>query len=107
MCLEIVSAMRAFVWIVRFVLFVLLFGFAVKNDHVVDLHFFFGKQWHFPLVFIILVTFAVGALVGVTATIVSLLRQRYELSRLRKQITRTELAAEQAQGGVAHIPESS
>jgi len=99
--------MRAFVWFVRFILFVLLLGFAVKNDHVVDLHFFFGKQWHFPLVFIILVVFAVGALMGVTATITSLLRQRYELSRLHKRLARAELAAGQAQGEGAHLTDLS
>jgi len=82
--------MRAFVWCVRFVLFVLLFAFAVKNDHTVDLRFFFGKEWHFPLVFIILVSFAVGALMGVTATITALLRQQYDLSRLRKRLARVE-----------------
>jgi len=98
--------MRALVWFVRFVLFILLFGFAVKNDHVVDLHFFFGKLWSFPLVFIILVAFAVGALMGVTATITSLLRQRHEISRLRKQLSRAELAAEQASDEAARLPRS-
>ncbi|MDR1661973.1 MAG: LapA family protein [Azoarcus sp.] len=82
--------MRALVWFVRFVLFLFLFGFAVKNDHVADLYFFFGRQWHLPLVFIILVAFGIGALFGVTATITSLLRQRRELSRLRKQLARAE-----------------
>ncbi|MDR3214194.1 MAG: LapA family protein [Azoarcus sp.] len=93
--------MRALIWLVRFVLFLFLFGFAVKNDHVADLYFFFGRQWHLPLVFIILVTFGIGALLGVTATITSLLRQRREISRLRRQIER----AEQAAGEDAQMPE--
>ncbi|MCL2161828.1 MAG: LapA family protein [Betaproteobacteria bacterium] len=95
--------MRALVWIIRFLLFVLLFGFAVKNDHVVELRFFFGKSWSFQLVFIILVAFAVGALMGVTATITSLLRQRHEISRLRKQLARAEHAAEQASDDAARL----
>ena len=95
--------MRVLVWIIRFLLFLLLFGFAVKNDHVVELSFFFGKSWSFQLVFIILVTFAIGALIGVTATITSLLRQRHEISRLRKQLARAELAAEQASDDVARL----
>jgi len=102
---EIMLPMRALVWFVRFILFILLFGFAVKNDHVVDLHFFFGNQWRFQLVFIILVAFAVGALMGVTATITSLLRQRREISRLRKQLARAELAA--ASDETVHLSESS
>jgi len=100
--------MRALVWFVRFVLFVLLFGFAAKNDHAVALHFFFySEPWSFPLVFIILVAFSIGALMGVTATITSLLRQRREISRLNKQLTRAELAAEQAASEAARLPESS
>ena len=96
MCLEIILPMRALIWFVRFVLFVILFGFAVKNDHVVGLYFFFGRQWPLPLVFIILLAFAVGALMGVTATIASLLRQRREISRLSKQLARAEQAADAA-----------
>ena len=99
--------MRALIWFVRFVLFILLFGFAVKNDHVVDLHFFFGRQWPLPLVFIILVAFAVGALMGVTATIASLFRQRREISRLNKQLARAEIAAEQAVDDAARPAEPS
>ncbi|MCL2876160.1 MAG: LapA family protein [Betaproteobacteria bacterium] len=99
--------MRMLVWFVRFVLFLLLFGFALKNDHVVDLRFFFDRQWPFPLVFIILVAFAVGALMGVTATIASVLRQRREISRLGKQLARAKLAAEQASGDVVRVTGSS
>jgi uncharacterized integral membrane protein len=97
--------MRVLVWFVRLVLFILLFGFAIKNDHGVDLHFFLGKQWHFPLVFIILVAFAVGALLGVTATVASLLRQRHEIFRLRKQLARAERDAEQALEEATRPPE--
>ncbi|MCL1825348.1 MAG: LapA family protein [Betaproteobacteria bacterium] len=97
--------MRAFVWFVRLVLFALLFGFAVKNRESVDLYFFFGKQWSFQLIFIILVAFAVGALLGATATVTSLLRQRYEISRLRKQLARAELVAEQASDEPTRSPE--
>jgi len=62
----------------------------------VGLYFFFGRQWPLPLVFIILLAFAVGALMGVTATIASLLRQRREISRLSKQLARAEQAADAA-----------
>ncbi|THF65772.1 LapA family protein [Pseudothauera nasutitermitis] len=82
--------MRLVLWILRLLLFFLLFGFAVKNDHLVRLHFFFGAEWELPLVFVILVVFAGGALLGVTATFGSLLRQRREIGRLRRQLARTE-----------------
>jgi uncharacterized integral membrane protein len=97
--------MRTLVWFIRLVLFILLFGFAIKNDHGVDLHFFLGRQWNFPLVFVILAAFAVGALMGVTATVASLLRQRHEISRLRKQLARAERDAEQASEEATRPPE--
>lgn len=82
--------MRLVMWIFRLLLFFLLFGFAVKNDHLVGLHFFFGSSWQLPLVFVILAAFTAGALLGVTATFGSLLRQRREIGRLRRQLERTE-----------------
>lgn len=86
----IMPAMRAIMWFLRLLLFFLLFGFAIKNDHLATLNFFFGGQWQLPLVFVILVSFAAGALLGVTATFASLLRQRREISRLRRQLERAE-----------------
>jgi uncharacterized integral membrane protein len=75
--------MKWIMWFLRGVLFLFLFGFAVKNDQSVTLHFFFGAQWQLPLVFVILLFFAAGAVLGVTATLASLLRQRREIGRLR------------------------
>ena len=37
-------AMRAIIWVIRLLLFFLLFGFAIKNDQLVMLNFFFGSQ---------------------------------------------------------------
>lgn len=82
--------MRALMWFFRLLLFFLLFGFAVKNDHLANLYFFFGWQWQLPLVFVILLSFAAGALIGVTATFASLLRKHREIRRLRRQVERLE-----------------
>lgn len=81
--------MKWIMWFLRIILFLFLFGFAVKNDQLVTLHFFFGAQWQLPLVFVILLFFAAGAALGVTATLASLLRQRREIGRLqRTRVTR-------------------
>lgn len=80
--------MRLLIWVIRLLLFFLLFGFAVKNDQLVSLHFFLGSEWQIPLVFVILAAFAAGALLGVTATLASLLRKRREISRLRRDVAR-------------------
>lgn len=82
--------MRILMWILRVLLFLLLFGFAVKNDHLVMLNFFFGSEWQMPLVFVILAAFAAGAILGVTATFASLLRYRREIGRLRKAVGKLE-----------------
>lgn len=96
--------MRAIIWIIRLLLFVLLLGFAIKNDHLATLNFFFGGQWQLPLVFIILASFAAGALMGITATFASLMRQRREISRLRRQLEREREAAATPADGSVQIP---
>lgn len=80
--------MSILMWIFRIVLFLLLFGFAVKNDQLVDLKFFFGSDFQLPLVFVVLVSFAIGALLGVTSTFASLLRNRREIGKLRKELSK-------------------
>ncbi|MBR0566186.1 LapA family protein [Azoarcus sp. L1K30] len=93
--------MRVLMWFLRLLLFFILFGFAVKNDQLASLRFFFGSEWHLPIVFIILIAFAAGALLGVTATFGSLLRQRREISRLRKQLERAGRERAEARPPVA------
>jgi len=101
--------MRALMWFLRLLLFFLLFGFAVKNDHLADLHFYFGAQWQLPLVFIILLSFAAGALLGVTATFASLLLKHREINRLRRQLERLERDRSKAPAAApvadVHLPE--
>ncbi len=81
----IISGMRALIWVFRLFLFLLLFGFAVKNDDVVVLRFFFGAQWQVPLVLVILLFVTIGVLIGVTATLTTLYRQHREIGHLRDQ----------------------
>jgi len=95
--------MRILMWTLRVLLFLLLFGFAVKNDQLVTLYFFFGSEWQMPLVFVILAAFAAGAVLGVTSTFASLLRYRREIGRLRRDAAKLERsqrsAAKDAIGG--------
>ena len=53
--------------IVGFVLFVLFFGFALKNTQEVDLHFFLNYELRGPLVLMLLAFFVAGAALGVAA----------------------------------------
>jgi len=77
--------MKLLVWLLRGVLFVVLLGLAVKNSGVVTLHFFFDAAWSLPLVAVMLIAFAAGALAGLTAALGAWLRQRRELARLKRE----------------------
>jgi uncharacterized integral membrane protein len=101
--LGVVLPMRIVMWIFRLALFLVLFGFAVKNDQIVSLHFFFGNEWKLSLVFVILVAFAAGAVLGVTATFASLLRNRREIGRLRRDAAKAEKELRDAERATAVV----
>ena len=73
-------------WILRVALFIALLGFAVKNDQPVTLRYFFGYEWQSTLVIVLLMFFAAGAAVGVLSMFPSVLKQRREISRLKRDI---------------------
>jgi uncharacterized integral membrane protein len=75
--------MKILLWLLRGIVFIALFGLAVKNSGLVDLRFYLDGIWQAPLSVVILVAFAAGAAVGLTATVVTLVRQGRELRRLR------------------------
>lgn len=68
------------------VLFIVFFGFALKNTQEVSLVFFMGREIHGPLVLLLLAFFGVGAMLGVLAMIPTVFRHRRELTKLRKTI---------------------
>ena len=76
--------MKLIAWIFRGALFIALFGLAIKNSNLVELRFYLDGAWQAPLSVVILVAFAAGAAVGLTTTIVTLVRQGRELKRLRR-----------------------
>lgn len=77
--------MNILLWLLRAALFVLLLGFAVKNSSVVTLHFFFDAAWPLPLVAVMLLFFAAGAVAGLSAALGTFLRQRREILRLNQE----------------------
>lgn len=79
--------MKYLIWLLRALLFLLLLGFAVKNDEPVVVHYFFGYEWHASLVLVLLLFFAVGTAVGMLAILTNLLRQRKEISALKNELS--------------------
>lgn len=76
--------MRALTWAIRLAVFVVLVAFAAKNVDPVKLRFYFDLEVQAPLVLILLGAFALGALFGVAALIGKVLRQRREISILKR-----------------------
>ncbi len=81
--------MRYFNWVFRAALFLVLLGFAVKNDQSVTLRYFFGYEWQTSLVVVLLIFFAAGAAVGILSMLGNILQQRREITRLQKNVQLT------------------
>ncbi|MEA5097166.1 MAG: LapA family protein [Burkholderiaceae bacterium] len=73
--------------IIAAMLFVVFFGFALKNTHEVSLRFFMDYEWHGPLVLLLLAFLVVGAVLGVLAMTPTVFRYRRELSRQKNIIS--------------------
>jgi len=74
-------------WLLQMLIFIILLGFALKNGQPVTLHYFFGYEWQSTLVIVSLLFFAVGAGLGILATLGIWFRQRREISRLKREIS--------------------
>jgi lipopolysaccharide assembly protein A len=59
--------MRILSWVLRAIVFFVLFAFALNNQGPVVVHWFFGIDWQAPLVIVVLLAFAAGCAVGVLA----------------------------------------
>ena len=68
--------MRVFVWFIRAAIFFTLFAFALNNQHEAAIRWFFGQEWHAPMVFIVLGAFAFGCAFGAVAMVPSWWRHR-------------------------------
>ena len=85
--------MRYLSWAFRLLLFIVLFGFALKNSDPVSVRFYLGSQWDAPLVLVVLVFFGLGAAAGVAACFTYVYRQRGEILQLRKEVRGAKLTA--------------
>jgi uncharacterized integral membrane protein len=52
-------------WLLKAAIFFTLFAFALNNQQVVSVNFFFGTLWQAPLVLVVLATFTAGVALGV------------------------------------------
>ncbi len=98
--------MRYLIWSLRVLLFLLLLGFALKNDQPVVLRYFFGYEWQTSLVVLLLCFFTVGVVIGLLAMLGMLFRQRRELAAARRELQlKSKLAEIDAQRSPIQPPE--
>jgi putative membrane protein len=81
--------MQTVVWILRFLIVVILVWFAVKNAQLIAIQGLPGQSWEAPLVFILLVVFVAGVVIGLLAWVPTVVRQRREIGRLKKSIAQS------------------
>ena len=86
--------MRYLTWLLRAILFLLLLGFALKNDQPVVLRYFFGYEWQTSLVVALLCFFTLGVLVGLLAMLDALFRKHRELSGVKRDLKLKDKLAE-------------
>ena len=82
--------------IVGFIIFVLFFGFALKNSQEVDLQLFLHYELRGPLVLMLLGFFVAGAVLGVLALTPTVFRHRRETNKHKTTITTLQSSALQA-----------
>lgn len=76
--------MKILIWLLRLALFLFLFIFAAHNTEPVTLHLVLGYMWQAPMVIVLLVVFAIGALLGISSLLGLVYRQRREIQRLKR-----------------------
>lgn len=68
--------MRYLMWLLKAAIFFTLFAFALNNQQVAEVNFFFGTSWRAPLVLVVLAAFALGLLVGALGMVPRWWKQR-------------------------------
>lgn len=76
--------MQAFVWVLRLFIVAILIWFALKNSQQVEVFGLPGQSWLAPLVFVLLVAFVAGVVIGLLAWIPTVVRQRRVIARLKR-----------------------
>lgn len=81
--------MRFVIWAVRLVVFVLVLLFALKNTEPVNVGLYADHVIPgVPLIVVMLIAFAVGAVCAVLVLLPASMRRRREAARLRREVAR-------------------
>ncbi len=78
------SLMHIVRWIVGAALFLALLFLSLQNSDLVTLKFYQWWSWQAPLIFVVLIAFAVGVAAGLAAGVMRTTRLKRELNRMRR-----------------------
>ncbi len=65
-------------------------AFAIKNNQVVELNYYFGLKWSGPLSLALLTTLTLGVVAGYIASLRMVVRMQRQLVHARKEIRQIE-----------------
>jgi lipopolysaccharide assembly protein A len=72
-------------WIVGTVVFLLLLLLSLQNSDLVTVRFYHWFSWQAPLIFLLLIAFAGGAVAGLLAGLLRATRLKRQVMRLRRE----------------------
>ena len=78
--------MRTLTLAIKLALFFVVITFAVKNTDPVSVRYFLGWEWQSPLIFVMLIAFCAGIVLGLLALLPRILRQRRDIGALRREL---------------------
>ena len=80
----------------------MLFAFALNNQQEAVVRWFFGREWHAPMVIVVLIAFTVGCGIGILAMVPAWWRHRRHAPR--PQVGETLPAPLPAEPQNGHLP---
>lgn len=89
--------MRLITWILKALVFFTLFAFALNNQHMGSVRWFFGVEWQAPMVFVVLAAFAAGCALGVVAMVPG--RWKARQLQVKRQPAAADPARSSSSGG--------
>jgi putative membrane protein len=96
-------------WLLKAAIFFTLFAFALNNQQVVALNFFFGTYWQAPMVLVVLAAFCAGLALGVLVMVPRWWRRRQQAAAangLSPAPSASQGSAPPQTPGAANMPES-
>ena len=72
-------------WVVGLSVFLALLFLSLQNAELVTVRFYHWFSWEAPLIFLLLIAFALGVAVGLVAGLLRYARLRRQLGRLRRE----------------------